>query len=349
MVLPGCFEIALSLSGLSLVLARSGPLPVIARQLCSDSNSNCFVRDSWLARKDGVVCVIDASAGKVSPGAGRPPKYPARPMVVLCLFKIYANKSFRWVDGFVSENGSLCQEIGLTKGCPSYETIRRTMSFLDESYLRNLNKRVLAELKKSRLKVTLDATGVGTKLFDRWLSHPTDRSKDFVKLHAAIDDRGAAHAIAITDGTTNDSIVFPYLINDIDARLGVVRADAAQDTSPGTTSSSSRTWAPFPISSPSPPLHHGEQGQVRLEALALQVPEGQGGVPEGVQPAEKSRGVLLKVQETVRAGQEPHRDDAAQGGLGEDPHPEHPDRDGRANRGGSEGGGLIMCHSNYLG
>ena len=67
---------------------------------------------------------------------------------------------------------------------------------------------------------------MGTKLFDRWLAHPTDRSKDFVKLHAAIDDRGAAFSMTITDGTTNDSVVFPYLVNDIDARLGVVRADA---------------------------------------------------------------------------------------------------------------------------
>jgi len=75
--------------------------------------------------------------------------YPARPMVVLCLFKIYSNKSFRWIDGFLSENMSLCREPGFSKDCPSYETIRRTMSFLDESYLRNLNKRVLAELKKT--------------------------------------------------------------------------------------------------------------------------------------------------------------------------------------------------------
>jgi len=84
-----------------------------------------------------------------NPGAGRPPVYPARPMVVLCLFKIYSNKSFRWIDGFLSENMSLCRELGFSKDCPSYETIRRTMSFLDESYLRNLNKRVLAELKKT--------------------------------------------------------------------------------------------------------------------------------------------------------------------------------------------------------
>jgi transposase len=51
--------------------------------------------------------------------------------------------------------------------------------------------------------------------------------KDYVKLHAAIDDRGAAFAIAITDGTTNDSVGFPYLIGDVNTRLGVVRADAA--------------------------------------------------------------------------------------------------------------------------
>jgi transposase len=73
--------------------------------------------------------------------------------------------------------------------------------------------------------VSIDSTGVGTKLFDRWLAHPTDRSKDFVKLHAAIDDRGAAFSIAITDGTTSDTLLFPYLMGDIDAPVSVVRAD----------------------------------------------------------------------------------------------------------------------------
>jgi len=75
--------------------------------------------------------------------------------------------------------------------------------------------------------MSVDSTGVGTKLFDRWLSHPTDRSKDFVKLHAAIDDRGAAFSIAITDGTTSDITLFPYLMGDVDANVGVVRADKA--------------------------------------------------------------------------------------------------------------------------
>ncbi len=92
----------------------------------------------WTPRKD-----------PANPGAGPPPRYQARSMVVLCLLKIYTDKSFRWMDGFLKENESLRRELGFTKDCPSYETIRRAMLHLDESYLRNLNRRVLAELRKT--------------------------------------------------------------------------------------------------------------------------------------------------------------------------------------------------------
>ena len=63
-------------------------------------------------------------------------------------------------------------------------------------------------------------------MFDRWLDHRTGDAKDIVILHAAIDDRGAAHSIAITDWTTSDTSLHPYLLNDIDANLGAVRTDA---------------------------------------------------------------------------------------------------------------------------
>jgi hypothetical protein len=88
-------------------------------------------------------------------------------------------------------------------------------------------KKMLAELEERRLKVSIDSIGVDTKLFDRWLPHPTDGSKDFVKLHAAIDDRGAAFSIAITDGPTSDITLFSFLVGDIDAPVGAVRADKA--------------------------------------------------------------------------------------------------------------------------
>ena len=71
-------------------------------------------------------------------------------------------------------------------------------------------------------------------------------------------------------------------------------------------------------------VHHEEQGQVRLETYALQVPPGSRRVPEGVQPAEESQGVLFEDEEAVRLiHQEPQRDDATQRGLDEDSDPEH--------------------------
>jgi len=68
-------------------------------------------------------------------------------MTVLCLFKVYSNNSFRWLEGFLRDNHSLCHELGFEEGCPSYETIRRAMLHVEESYLRSLNKKILAELK----------------------------------------------------------------------------------------------------------------------------------------------------------------------------------------------------------
>jgi hypothetical protein len=160
-----------------------------------------------------------------NPGAGRPPRYVARSMAVLCLSKVYSRNSFRWIDGFLRNNESIRRELGFVNRCPSYEAIRRAMLHLDESYLRNLNRRVIAELEETSAQSHHRFHWRRTKIFDRWLSNPTDRSKDIAKLHAAVDDRGAAHSIAITDGTTSDTILLPYLLNDIDAHMGVVRAD----------------------------------------------------------------------------------------------------------------------------
>lgn len=51
-----------------------------------------------------------------------------------------------------------------------------------------------------------------------------------------------------------------------------------------------------------------------------------GGLPQGIQPAEESRSVLLGNEEAPRLiHQEPHRGDAAQRGLDENPDPENAD------------------------
>jgi len=80
---------------------------------------------------------------------GRPPEFMARPLVMLCLWRIYFGKSYRWMEGYLQGNTQFRHEVGLGDEWPAYETIRRAMFYLDESYLRRLNKRILAELKKT--------------------------------------------------------------------------------------------------------------------------------------------------------------------------------------------------------
>lgn len=61
--------------------------------------------------------------GLDKPLVGHPPMYDARSMIVFCLFKIYSDNSFRWLEGFLRDNQSLCHELGFGGGRPSYETI----------------------------------------------------------------------------------------------------------------------------------------------------------------------------------------------------------------------------------
>jgi hypothetical protein len=80
---------------------------------------------------------------------GRPPEFMARPLVMLCLWRIYSGKSYRWMEGYPQGNTQLRHEVGLGDEWPAYETIRRAMFYLDEAYLRRLNKRILAEPRRT--------------------------------------------------------------------------------------------------------------------------------------------------------------------------------------------------------
>ena len=82
-------------------------------------------------------------------GRGRPPTYMARPLVVLCMLKVYTNKSYRWVEGFLDASDWLCGLLGLTEKIPSYETIRRAMLELGDEYILALNRKLLEATSKN--------------------------------------------------------------------------------------------------------------------------------------------------------------------------------------------------------
>jgi len=74
------------------------------------------------------------------------------------------------------------------------------------------------------LKGTVESTGASTRIFDRWLSHPTDRPRDFVKLHAVIEDREATLSIGIMDGTKYDTTLIPCLIRNLGVRVSIAKS-----------------------------------------------------------------------------------------------------------------------------
>lgn len=113
---------------------KAGRFVRIAKRIVDDEQEPWI----WKPKVKGVRC----------DSMGRPPTYLAGPMVVLWLFEIHYDKSSRWMEGFLRENQSLYLELGFVDGCPSYETIRRAMPYLNESYLRTLNERVLTEPKE---------------------------------------------------------------------------------------------------------------------------------------------------------------------------------------------------------
>ena len=113
-----------------------------------------------------------------------------------------------------------------------------------------------------------------------------------------MDNRGAAFSIAITDGMNSDVILFPYLLNDLDAPVGIVRADNGY-LSRDNVRFVEYTGAVTYIKPKSCSRMRGK-GESAWRHNALQVSAGPAVVPEGVPPAETNRGVLLEVQEAVR-------------------------------------------------
>jgi hypothetical protein len=82
-------------------------------------------------------------------GPGRTPDYMARPLVVLCVAKVYVNKSSRWVEGFLDASDWMCGLPGFRQRIPSYETIRRAVVELGEEYIRGLNRKLLERMGKN--------------------------------------------------------------------------------------------------------------------------------------------------------------------------------------------------------
>ena len=72
------------------------------------------------------------------------------------------------------------------KQIPDHVTIWRTLRKLSETYLKHLNRQINRLLSLGR-RIAADTTGVGTKVFKRWITVQAKRKaskRDYLKLHA---------------------------------------------------------------------------------------------------------------------------------------------------------------------
>ena len=78
-------------------------------------------------------------------GAGRP-RFDSRSRVVAVLVKAWLGRSYRDVETYLYDNKETLAKFSLV--VPDHNTIWRTMTFLSEDYLKQLNREVGRILKK---------------------------------------------------------------------------------------------------------------------------------------------------------------------------------------------------------
>jgi hypothetical protein len=78
-------------------------------------------------------------------GAGRP-RFDYRSRIAALLVKAWLNKGYRDTEAYLNDNKETLARFNLQ--VPDHNTIWRTMTFLPESYLKELNQKVAVNLKK---------------------------------------------------------------------------------------------------------------------------------------------------------------------------------------------------------
>ena len=78
-------------------------------------------------------------------GAGRP-RFDYRSRIAALLVKAWLNRGYRDTEAYLNDNKQTLAMFGLK--VPDHNTIWRTMTFLSEPYLKELNQQVTLNLKK---------------------------------------------------------------------------------------------------------------------------------------------------------------------------------------------------------
>jgi hypothetical protein len=156
---------------------------------------------------------------------GRPVIHDSRTIFVLCLLMVSLNLTY---DKMASEmRKGYLEKLLKVNNLPSRSVLNRGMLRLNQKYIRKFNKLLVRKiLKKGKLTIVVDSTGIRLKTSSSWYDiriKRQNRRRDNAKLHIAISiNRNVITEYKITNWKRNDSPQLEFLLRNIDELLTVL-------------------------------------------------------------------------------------------------------------------------------
>ncbi len=143
-----------------------------------------------------------------------------------CIMKVYLKSASRQLK---TELKYLC-DIGIINTVPNFNTINK---FLDKQNLQQVLEEMITTsaipLNQIETHFAIDATGISSYKFNRWLNlrTETDRRKDFVKAHICCGSKSKIiTSMKVTTAHTNDCPLFVPLLNKTAKYFNVLSVSA---------------------------------------------------------------------------------------------------------------------------
>lgn len=97
--------------------------------------------------REAMRVIDDTQAPWVANHMGRPP-YEARPLVSVCLLKVYFGMPYRDIEGLLRANQTFRDILGFEE-VPDHNTIQRAMEKIPLDYLKQINGKLSISFKKN--------------------------------------------------------------------------------------------------------------------------------------------------------------------------------------------------------
>jgi len=155
---------------------------------------------------------------------GRPP-HDAKVVAILCAYMDAFGHTYESIEAELKAMPWLAKTLGAEK-LPGHSVIQRGKQKLPMKYIRRLNKKATAYLRRKRTTVIVDATGFRVKTSSTWYDirvKRKNRRRDHDKLHLVIEvSRGAILDFRITGPYKHDSPRLKALLSDLNDVLRVL-------------------------------------------------------------------------------------------------------------------------------